>query len=427
MVLLILHTLFFVLSMNLDGIRIPDSYDYIYQAQNLQEKGSLYAWTFEEELKPDYFTKRTPAYAVFRVILGQQDWLVLLLQNLLSILVFMRIYEVIIKRLGNAKLAFWVPLVFLVLQSNQLIYANTLISEVLFQYFLFLGLSELLLHRREIPFRNFLLVGLLFSIALFIKPVLLFFWVPFLVLSLYLAVYRRIWKFILPALFMPALIWMWSAHNQALTGWFHYCSISTVNLKDYNTRLTLEAKYGVEEADKQIAAIQALGEAQGSYAERNKVVKDTCAAIIKSELDTYAKVHFKGMLAMLLDPGRYDYVNFFQIKEGESGLMYLLARGDIAGMWQLLKSQSRLVNFFFFLNLFGSVVLLCMALTGLWTLRKELYVFLVIGGFAAYFWVLTGPVGTARYKSALLPLMLVLAAAGIQFWFTRLKAKKAES
>lgn len=425
--LIALHALFFVLAMNFDGIRIPDSYDYIYQAQNLQEKGSLYAWTFNEELKPDYFTKRTPGYAVFMVVLFQQGWLILLVQNLLSILVLLRVSELILRWTSNKNLAYGLPLILLALQSNQLLYANTLISEVLFQYFVFLALSELLLHKQEISVKQFALVSLLFGMALLIKPVLLFFWVPFLVLSAYLAFYRKAWKYLLPALVMPSLILLWSAHNKTETGWFHYSSISTVNLKDYNTRLTLEAKYGVEEADKQIAAIQELGEAQGSYAERNRVIKDTCAAIIKSELGTYAKVHFKGMLAMLLDPGRYDYVNFFQITEGESGLMYLLARGDVAGMWDVLKSQSVLVNVFFFLNLFGSLLLLALALLGLWSLRKELYLFLVIGGFAAYFWVLTGPVGTARYKSILLPLMLVLAAAGIQFWFTRLKAKKAES
>lgn len=417
--LILIHGVFYIMALSFAEVKIPDSYDYLYQAQNLKEQGSLYAWSYQEDLKPDYFTKRTPGYAVFIYVLGSQIGLVLLLQNLLSVLIFLKLYDWLKQSGVSEKLIAMALGIGLLLQTNQLIYANTIISEVLFQYLLFFGIYTLIQEGRDLKWGKAFLAALLFGMALLVKPVLLFFWIPLALFYLVHAIQKKKLLLFIPALILPMLIVIWSFHNKDLTGWFHYTSISTVNLKDYNTRLMLESKFGSEYADSVIAGINEEAASKGTYAERNAYIKDTCSKLIKGNLFAYAKVHAKGMFAMLVDPGRYDYVSFFRVEEGPSGLMYLVARGDFKGMIEVIKGQNPAINFFFFLNLAGSLLLFCFALLGLWRIRNEYYLLIIFLAVIGYFWVLTGPVGTARYKSILLPFMFYLAVQGVgmlQHW-----------
>src|SRR5687768_5571471 len=93
--LILVHLLFYILALVIGGTRIADSYDYLYQAENLREAGSFYAWNLDEPTKPDYFTKRTPGYAVFLYLLHSMEWLVLLLQNLMSIVLWWMVYKLL--------------------------------------------------------------------------------------------------------------------------------------------------------------------------------------------------------------------------------------------------------------------------------------------------------------------------------------------
>lgn len=101
--------------------------------------------------------------------------------------------------------------------------------------------------------------------------------------------------------------------------------------------------------------------------------------------------------------------------------MYKLARGNFQGMWETVKHQHLLVLLFFFLNLLGSVLLLAGALNGLRAIRRETIFVILLIGVIGYFWILTGPVGTARYKSAILPFLVILS--GLAFSKSKLFVK----
>lgn len=410
--LIALHLLFFILSLSIGGNRIADSWDYIYQAENIRESESFYAWNMDEPVKPDYFTKRTPAYGLFLVLLGSFIPLVLLVQNILSIVVWWCVYRFIVKSGMNQRNAAGLVLITLLLQSNTLIYANTVIAEIPFQLLVLLGTLRLLKDVDQPNPRNFLLASICFTGALLFKPVMLYFWFPFMAYAFFQAKKRRKLRLIWPVFIMPATILLWSFHNLETTGWSHYSSIRVVNLKDYNTRLMLESKYGVEKADSVISSINDISRRIPDYASRNYFIRDTCSKLIRSNLPAYAKVHTKGMLAMLVDPGRYDLVQFFGIEEKENGLMYLLARGDLTGMWEIIRGQSFVVSFFFFFNFLGSIILLVSALRGFRHVKTRTVLILLCAGIICYFWILTGPVGTARYKSGILPLLVILAGWG---------------
>ncbi|MBI1221882.1 MAG: hypothetical protein GC180_04690 [Bacteroidetes bacterium] len=408
-----LHLVFYLMALIIGGTKIADSYDYLYQAENLRESGSFYAWNMNEPIKPDYFTKRTPGYAVMLYLTGSMEWLILMLQNVMSIFVWWLVFRVLLKKNVREQTAAWLILGTLVLQSNALIYANSILSEIPFQLALFGGFWFLLGDIDKPGNRQWLWASLCFAAALLIKPVMLFFWLPLLGYATVRAMQRKRLQVIWPVFLLPLVVLLWSAYNQKKTGYAHYTSVSTVNLKDYNTRLMLESAYGTRHADSVISGINAMADTASSYEARNFFIQDTCKKLIAANKGAYAKVHLKGMLAMLLDPGRHDYVHFYKMDEGQDGLMYKLARGNFRGMWEVIRSQSPLIVFFFFLNLLGSLLLLLLTLNGLRALPNQTMLVILLCLIIGYFWVLTGPVGTARYKSAILPLMVVLAGLGL--------------
>lgn len=411
--LIFIHLLFYVLALIIGGTHIADSYDYLYQAENLRNTGSFYAWNLDEPIKPDYFTKRTPGYAVFLYFFHSIEWLVLLLQNLMSIVLWWMVYKLLLAFQLDKNKAGWLVLLVLLFQSNTLIYTNSILAETSFQFLLFLGFYCLYRDLKYQEFWNWLVAGFCFTIALLLKPVLLFFWIPFLAYALVRASQRRRLQLVWPVFLLPLTVLLWSTHNQNTTGWTHFTSISAVNLKDYNTRLMLESLYGTDSADVVIGEINRTAAFIPDYGHRSRFIIDTCKSILKANKMAYAKVHVKGMVAMMLDPGRFDYVQFFKLDAGDEGLMYKLARGDISGMWDTMKVQSPFTVFFFILNLLGSVALLILALSGLRVFPKQKMLVVLLVGLIAYFWVLTGPVGTARYKSTILPYMVILAGMGI--------------
>lgn len=417
-----LHLLFYLLSLIIGGNKIADSYDYLFQAENLRESGSFYAWDMKETIKPDYFTKRTPGYAVLLYLTGSYEWLILLLQNIMSVCVWWLVFQMLLRKKMNEKKAAWLILLVLLFQSNTLIYANSIISEIPFQLALIGGFWFLFEDIEKPSNGQWLWAVFCFSVALLIKPVMLYFWLPLLGYAAVRAIQRKRVQILWPVFVLPMVVLLWSVHNQHVTGWAHYTSVSTVNLKDYNTRLMLESKYGFEYADEVIGGINARADTCSSYEMRNRYIQDTCKSLILANREAYAKVHLKGMLAMLLDPGRYDYVNFFGIEEEDAdGLMYKLARGDFRGMWQTIIAQPFVVVFFFFFNLIGAGLLLHASLYGLKALSKDTMLVILLMLVIGYFWVLTGPVGTARYKSAILPLMVILSGMGLRDtrWFNK--------
>ncbi len=412
-VITVVHFLFLGMAMVLEGYQIPDSYDYRYQAENLLNEGSFYAWNAEETIKEDYFTKRTPGYAVMIALMGNQVFLILLAQVGMSLLVFFGLYRFLTTSGFSEKRTGWFLIILLLFQSNQLIYATTIVSEIPFQLVLCSAIWLFWKGHHEKQSRKIHGSVWLFSLAVLIKPVLLFFWIPlagFLVYEQLRIKRSQLW---LAVFIMPMVILSWSAYNYSVTGSFHYSSISTVNLRDYNTRLMLESVYGLDSANATIQGIKHYASGFPDYAQRQAATRDTCIELIKQYPLAYTKVHVKGMLAMLVDPGRYDWANFLHVDTAGSGLMYDLAAGNYSGMLQTIREQHPLVTIFFFLNLIGAIALVVLALLGIFRWRLDTFRLLIILGVCLYFWVLTGPVGSSRYKSAILPLLAVLAAQGV--------------
>ena len=144
--LIALHAYFFIYAVNHNNIYLADdSQEYLWQAFNLKHHFSWYGGDFKKPYDTYLQTRRTPLYGVFIFIVKgiyDSDLFVCLLQNLMSIFSF----HVVGLMANKLKLNFsWllIPLLLLFF-STQLIYANRIMADVLFQFLLVMSVWSFL-------------------------------------------------------------------------------------------------------------------------------------------------------------------------------------------------------------------------------------------------------------------------------------------
>src|SRR5690606_25744977 len=74
------------------------------------------------------------------------------------------------------------------------------------------------------------LYNLLLTMAVATKPVLVFFWVPNLIFSVFLYLKNRNILVLIFPLLLPLFVFLWSLRNESKTGYFHFSSIKTQNI-----------------------------------------------------------------------------------------------------------------------------------------------------------------------------------------------------
>lgn len=410
-----LHLLFLVIAASTGGIFTLDSYDYLSQANNIREYGSFYSLDADVPVKMDYFTKRPPLFGLLLAGFGSHVWLFIIFQNLLSIFSWIIVAQIAKNHFPEKKVHLFI-LVGLVLFPNTLLYANMVMSEIFLQSCIVGAIAGAYYYVRDRRQVWLWVSQLAWIAAVFTKPVFLFFWV---INALFLCWYfyrHRNWKVLLFIPLLPVLTALWSYRNQQVTGYYQYSSITTVNLKDYNTQYFLAGRKGLAYADSVISGINKAAEKIPVYSARSRFIEDTCKRILFEDPLAYSGFQLKGMLAFLLDGGRFDWVNFLQIRQSEEGgFLAALNSGDYQQVWQLIRKQDIGLVALVGLIVLGNLCLLLLLLSGMFRLYRPwpAVFWLLLAAVVLYVWVLTGPIGSSRFKVPVYPLLVLLALPGI--------------
>lgn len=329
-------------------------------------------------------TRRTPGYPLL-MALTVHPVLLGFLQLLPGLAV-----PVLAHKLSGGSLRL-IVLLFL-LYPLQFFYAAWPMPEIWVQYLLLWAVLSWKAGKwRRIPF---LLTGLIL-----LKPVFIVL-LPLVVLFTVKVKGTMRWIQLLPL----ALVMLVSVYNQYTTGWFHYSSMGVENAYEYNYRAVLNRV-------NTSAEIAELSRRQDSlmrrmdYQQRAEFMQRQTREKLLAHPLLYGWLHFKGSLAVLFDPGRYDMFAFLKLESG-SGFMGIKEKNAAFGQqpWPVL------VYLIFFILLRSFVILL--ALRGLIKGRvsaETWVIFLLVFMFCA----VAGPVGSARYLFPVAPLLFVLAARGI--------------
>jgi 4-amino-4-deoxy-L-arabinose transferase-like glycosyltransferase len=424
----ILHAIFFVLALTIGNIKLPDSIDYIWQAENFRNHDSFYAYDFSQPIKIDYYSKRPPFYGLFIWAITSiipSLYAVLFLQNILSIISAWLVYRLLKENFNIPKPALWSAVLWIAF-PNQLLYANMIMTETVLQFLIVVAFYTFVKFLANPQKANYIyLNNMVLAIAVLTKPVMLYFWVINLLVLIATGIKYRKFLLPLPVLLIPAVMLVWMENNKETTGYRHYSSITHVNLKDYNTKYFLLNKYGEDVADSTIAQINNKAATLPSYKEQAEYIKDTTISIILGDVWGYGKFHAKGMVNFVGDPGRFDYVNFFNIEQtGEVGLMHYISKGNMGELIDFLKTQPLLLIIVMLLSIVANGVVLVLALTLLLVRNMSLIAKLYLILFVVYIWFLTGAIGAARFKIPIYPLLIIAAALGWEWLYDNYQKRK---
>lgn len=388
---------------------LQDSREYLYAADNLLNKHTLYAWNLNHAWNPDWLSKRPFLYplilAGFKLLsFGNSQlffFLIYLVQNIVSIFSFKMILDVADKKGMTAKWTY--AGIFALFSLSQYIYSNMIMSEIWLQFCMVAIIRILCCN--ALNNRNLLLISLLIIAGMSLKPVLQFCAIlfPLLYITLHLKKFRVSSAAIslLPILFYISV----SFWNQSRSNYFHYSSISNINLLHYNTYSLLLYQQGSRKADSIIDRIHTEAQIKPDYADEQKHIRNSCKNIIKENLFTYAFLHLRGMIFCLTDPGRFDITQFFGLPHGKNLLYETNKTGAVKTVINsFIKGPGFLLLLLFIFNLFRAFVMMRF----IFLKHMPLAFKICLLAFPAYILVLTGPIGTSRFFMPLIPFAFLM-------------------
>jgi hypothetical protein len=409
--LVLIHALYACAALHFKGFYLIDSFGYTMQADNMVANGAWYAEDWKAPLLVDYFSIRPPLYAWLIVccrLVSDSIFPLLLLQNMISIYTCWLAYRFVVQQGFASKTTERMLIVGVALYPAQMIHANFVMTEIVFQLWL-TGLLITLYNFTQLPnLKRSILLSVLLALCLLTKPVSLF--LPFIV-----------WGFMLWVLFtkrypmqllVPQLLVLLSFHliclqNRHATGYYHYSSIKSINQLKYNARYTLINAKGEVYADSAIAAVMRQANAASGYGERLHIMDRHATQIILNNPVAFAKIYTKGVVAFLLDPGRFDVFHFFAIEEkGTPGLMLEMQTKGTSAIGAYIQKAPVAVLFVLLLSLLWNIAVCVMLLYFTITARNHTLRNMILI-LVAYVALATGPVGVSRYRVPVFPFLLI--------------------
>ena len=402
-----LHCLFFLIQLVGPTTLLQDSKEYLFAADNLLKAHQLYCWDLSDTFNPDYLTKRPflfPSILALIKCLSFGNFKLflinlLILQNLISLLNLKLMLKFVFH--FSEKLNFKMALVLLIVTPAQIIYANLIMSEIWLQLVIMLSLNYFLFYRDNLKWHLFASLLCIAGIAL--KPVYIFWVLLFPLFTLYY--HRKVLRFkligiaLLPVLFF-ILTLQW---NEQRTGLKQYSSISTINLLHYNAYTLLIHEKGIHKADSIIDDISLKASQQNTYKQQQAFKNHAANTIIMGNLGPYTYLHLRGVLLCILDPGRFDITQFFNLPHTQNLVYESSKKNNLnALLYSFINPLGLILLGLFTCNFIKLIVAIrFIFLKGISTSNKLLLLF-----FPIYILFLTGPIGSSRFAMPVMPIYL---------------------
>jgi len=307
----------------------------------------------------------------------------------------------------------FLPLIFF---PTQLIYTNMVMSELLCQAMISLSFYFLILFLIKHGIKDLFLFHIFLSLAILTKPVWYLFWVPELVFMFYLVRNKRIRFLHLAFVLTPiGTVFLICLHNYNQTGYFHYSSVKRTNMVNYNVYLTLANKYDSTEAYHQMIDVRDTAETKGTYKEYCQYIESQNNKIIMANLSTYLWLETKGVFNFFIDHGRFDMYCFFDFppQENMNGIAWYYRQSGTKGVMEYLSRFALGLLIYLpiicLVNVFISFCFIFFLLNKRVALEIRLAAFL----FVFYLALITGPIGAARFRMPVYPILLFTLPFGI--------------
>jgi hypothetical protein len=395
-----------------------DSVEYLTQAGNLIEHGSLYCGDYNTlEKDPGLYSRRPPGYAIFLLVTTfflHFNSGALLIQCFLSVFNIYIGYK-ILQLIFTGKASF-VRYVFLfLLFPTQFIYAVTYMSEIPFQTALLLSIFYLFRFEKSGDYKTLYLSHLFLALTYLFKPITLFLWLGLILYTITIKSDHRGSKHLtLLGLGHFLLLGFFFLNNYSLTGIAEYTSIGRKVIFNYNIPAVLTRAYGEEVAQHKMDSVQ-NGMTGMPYVMQcvytDNFIRNT---LLTRPLD-FSLTHALGVPRFFLESGRWDLELWFNGKDHAGTLPSLkeaFEEKGIRGLATLLRTWPVLYSIYYFLVIAGTIFIFLLFIKGIFSpliQRRHRFLLLFI---IFYFVVLTGPSASSRFRLPVFPFIAVLAMAG---------------
>jgi len=405
--LIILGTLFLVCVWYLfsEKPHINDGEEYYAAANNLLENNRLYAGGFDEEIDYRLYSKRTLGYPVYLIFQNTSATITLFSSIGLVVLNFFLGIQ-LLSHFQTKKRGFGLFVLLFSLHIPILLHASFPLSDLLLCAVITTSVA-VFYDSKNSARSKLIALGCLWGFGLLLKPVLL----PSVLFSPIVFLYFKLRKGRGSiALLFPLFIYLsGSGVNYMNTNQYEYSSISTINLGQYNAKLTVAKAFGYDSAQEYVSRSEfAIPRTSKEYANYRSKVNSLAKSTILDNLKSYITVHTAGSIKMLLDPGRFELYTFFNQPTSDGSLtemIYAQRWSDIKAV--LIKTP---VLFVLIIGLFLLAIVKLIGAAFSVAQFKKLSFILII---TAYFVIIAGPVGAARFMLPVSVIYLVLACQGI--------------
>jgi hypothetical protein len=427
--LVLLHGIFFAYAFHSGNIYLHnDSDEYLHQAENLRVHYSSYAGDWNQPIN-NYLVSRRPPLSGFFIMtvktICNSDYAVCFVQCLLSIFNLLLVLKLIRhflpgwNKYGNV--------IFLLLFfPTQFIYANMIMMEILFQSMLILSFYFIVKYFDSKKTIHLLWFHIFLAAGVLVKPVLYLFWIPLLVFMLWM-----LWKKIIKPfqlsfiLIFASTVFLISYNNYKKTGYFHYSSVNENYIVNYSVYLIVADKEKGAEAEKKISEMLKEAALKNNYHDYSVFVREESFRIIKDNLSAFLFLEAKGIVNFFIDHGRWDIYAFFdkQPEENKKGWKYYYQQEGMQGAINYLKQFPVFVFIYLLLvYLVNSLVTISFVLF-LSDKNINPAVRMIIFLFVAYIAMVTGMIGSSRFRMAIYPFLLLTFSFGFEKFKNALQAR----
>lgn len=407
---ILLHILGFVQAWHTGSIYLVDSADYLSQAYNIKHHASIYAADWNGPLKVDFFSFRPPLYALFiltiQTITGSL-YAVLFVQMLLSLFNFYLVIHIGKKLNKETLLVKGLLALVLIGYPSQIIHCNFIMSDILFQSILLCAFYFTWQWTQTVYWKNSLLAAVFFALAMFTKPVSFLLGIGVALAMAFFLYRKKRMVQLLPFLLLPLVYHGLSLYHKSITGSYHYSSVGPYFALKYMAKYTNSQLYGEAYADQFQDSVMALADTCHQLATRHALMNEAAMTIIKQHPIAFAQFNLRGWLSIFIDPGRFDWVHFLNIDEGNFLGLYhtIYTKGLVTGLGYFISNAPMLLLFILGASLLFNIWILLVFMKWHFTNSNNKLLKLLVLVFVGYIVLTTGVLGLARYRIGFAPLL----------------------
>ena len=418
----------------------PDTLSYLKPAREVINTGYFRTGSLPEIV-------RTPGYPLLLtlgILSKHVEITTIIIQIIISCLTVYLVYKISFMLFQEIKIAISSAALY-AMEPLSILYSSKILTETVFTFFTILFIYLFFKYLKNDRFYFIILSSLSLAFSIYIRPVSFY-------LPIYIVLAMLLWKlfnkkntenYVIPALFICLFTYsitgIWIVRNSSVADYFGISSISDINLYFYQGAAVIAAKKNIDYyklqdemgyGDSHVYFQINPDQKAWSDGKRYRFMGREGLKIILKNPITYAKIHFKGIIRILFDPGATEFLKLFKLYPESGGLLgRIVNNGLVNTLFSLFKENPLLIWSNFLIGLLLSFYY-CLIIPTVFVekLRLNSISFFVLFIICMYFVLISGGPGSLnRFRHPIMPMICVFCGSGWRWGYCWLKDPQSKT